>query len=192
MPSWTEKPHVTPTINVDLAPSGATNPIPCHIPRAVAFYVALGECTCGGGLVTAHSPGCPARPVRVDCNISGETWATSDAFEASLPALCRVPTSDDIDAALVAARERWALVKALVMGKETAAQLNAHGLSLAKQRDSVFAALADMARAESTIIQRFADIDKAFTHRKRRPFCGPAADELAAFVEHLIEQVGVM
>lgn len=73
MPSWTEKPHVIPTINVNLRPcscfgnyanigaaqatarpihhdqpcrEGSPVLIPCPIPRSVTFEVSLGKCSC--------------------------------------------------------------------------------------------------------------------------------------------------
>jgi hypothetical protein len=64
---------------------GAPGLIPCPIPRSFTFWVVLGECSgCGlsqsrsrDGFVR-HDTDCPARPIRVSCPISGETWEESE------------------------------------------------------------------------------------------------------------------
>jgi hypothetical protein len=131
--------------------------------------------------------------VKVDCSISWKTWEESEPIDFELVGGGLLPGNGEQHTRLMAAgRDRWALVKALVLGHADLSALLTGPMAadLLAQRDTVYAALADMVRAESTIIQRCADIDKAYTNRKRPAFRGVAADELAAFVEHLIEQVG--
>ena len=205
-----------PTINVNLTPCGCpvsdheavshhhtcavANPIriPCPIPRSVTFEVRLGECRCGSVTLRtsrppserAHAHDCPARPIRASCSISGKTWEESAIIDCERADGGPLPAQSIVD-------ERWALVKALVLGehplgfdsKSEAERIDA----LTSQRDAVYAALADMARAESVIIQRLPDIDRVYTNMRRRLYRGSiAADELAAYVEHLIEQIGVL
>lgn len=199
----------TPTINVNLKPCrplcpfgwggrtthaedcpGAPVVIPCPIPRSVTFEVRLGECTCASDPddtthampPAVHLSSCRSRPVRVSCSISGKTWEESKVgdidptgrYEIDLPT-----ARDDLDT-------RWALVKERLIAPHDGAR------KCDCDRCLLFSALSDMAQAESVILQRFADIDRVYTNRRRDAFKGHAASELAAYVERMIEQVGVL
>jgi hypothetical protein len=213
----------TPTINVNLAydprePHADESQIliPCPIPRSVTVKVPLGACQCRiagrralieflgagdsfpGGINAWHDFDCPARPVKVSCDIGGATWdgskpVTFDLGDgtADLEHVAEPPLS-----AIDACRERWALVKALVMGMDAPKGANHdHLRHLFAQRDAVYAALADMARAEKAQCDARDRLHKAMNlpaHRRLAPELRESAIELAAFVEHLIEQVGVL
>jgi hypothetical protein len=167
--------------------------ISCPIPPSVDFKVTLGECR-GVGCHSdrrsgeLHDLGCPAAPISVSCSISGETWKESEVTDID-----PIPELWGANCNLRAiARDRWALVKALLLGHCDLSTLltGPKAVELLAKRDAVFAALADMARAESTIIQRLADVDVVYTNRSRKPFGSVAANELAAYVSHLITTVG--
>lgn len=183
--------------------------IPCPIQRSVVMEVKLGECTCepmrlgkemGGKIatITTHHEGCVARPIRVACDIGGETWAKSEVEDVEAPA-------DGYPSMMRACRERWALVKALVMGKRGVEWFTPppQGYDLMVQRDAVFAALANMARCERTYWEAAKSVYVAFpqavvTSEMQIVDPGdadgeaPSARWLAAYVTHLIEQVGVL
>jgi hypothetical protein len=218
---------MTPTINVNLTKcdcppmdsytmtsrKGAHFPdcpgyhflIPCHIQRPVTFDVALGECFgCGmsqsrtrDGLVR-HDSHCPARPIRVSCSIGGESWPHSFAQDVAIVEGEPIHDLVRLDAIMRTVRERWALIKALVMGIRVEGPPR-HVKGLMDQRDTVFAALADMARAETAAMQAQQRVDDAFPyHRFHRVGGGdhraipPSHARLEAYVEFLREQVGVM
>jgi hypothetical protein len=90
-------------------------------------------------------------------------------------------------------RARWALVKALVLGRDDVESTDEEILRswdrLFAQRDAVYAALADMARAEDAKWMANAQLPERF-----RLFEGArgAPTALARYVEHLLEQVEVM
>lgn len=184
--------------------------IHCPIPRSVTMTVRFGECTAGcesPGSVRAlkergetHHAWCPGKPIRVSCSIVGDTWEGSEVTEVEdAHRFTNIGwTAEEHQRILVACRARWEIVKAVLLKGQVP---NVRGFGpaaaekvfhLCEQRNTVFAALADMARAESTIIQRMADIDKVHTNRTRQAFRGVAADELTAYVEYLIEQVGAL
>lgn len=211
---------MTPTINVNLAScsrgrcgldpkgvfrhdpstcSGEPILLPCPIRRSVTFSVALGECACDAYAEGGTCPtDCPARPVRVSCSISGKTWEESEVAEAEW--LGRY-ADDATNPVLAACRDRWALVKALALGEDAGAWMLSEAwaerwdvvASLFAQRDAVFAALADMARHEEGLEAAAvraakamgADGDLSGTTRASPEF-------LAAYVEHLVEQVGAL
>lgn len=208
-----------PTINVNLKPcscghwqwlAGDVGPtkcvcapvlIPCPIPRAVTFEVAPGECDCAedarrrrGMPLEPHLRSCHARPIRVVCYIDGETWGDSHVEDIEYPD--GEPQKGTESALVPMAWERWRAIQMLALGHPATADavgvLSEAIPALESQRDAVFSALCDMARAESAIIQRFVDVDKVYTNRMRKAFSGVVADELSAYVEHLIEQVGVL
>lgn len=226
MPSWNEKPHFTPAVNVNLKPCSspvlcaempasdtghlltcAAAPIllPCPLPRSVTLEVRWGECTRDPFIcdLPQHGTTCPARPIRVSCSISGKTWAESEPFDMHQPDggyLVDAKTQTLI-------RERWALVKALVLGYSAwdYAMSHAKAVPLATitamlaQRDTVFSALADMARAEEAAFAAQERAEKAYPyHRLGRVGDGshagprPSRARLAAYVEFLVEQVGVL
>lgn len=187
--------------------------IPCHLPRTTEFEVALGVCDCGhaawvarGNISYQHDAKCPGRPIRVACSIGGETWAES--YVTDLEPHHSNPGSPLIDVgatspAGITVSARWALVKALVLGQSPATAdregllVAAHYAGTLGTRDAVFAALADMARAEVAAMQAQQRVDKAFPyHRFHRVGGGDhratplSHARLAAYVEFLIEQVG--
>lgn len=183
--------------------------IPCPIPRAVTFGVALGECIrdpfgCRDG---NHASVCFARSVKVSCSVSGETWEESQptTFEAAnRPGLA---FADDVeaDAVVEIVRERWALVKALVLGQaeytiplQRGAQPVPWAGDLLTQRDAVFSALADMARVEQAAFEAQERSIRAMgeptflpdNFHRAEPHARASASVLERYVERLIEQVG--
>lgn len=195
----------------DHDPSCPAEPIllPCPIPRSVVFNVALGECTCPqyGRLPGERWKDCTARPISVACTIGGDgTWAGSEVTEANvveMDSIARILDAQDdgakgLSARLVAAcRQRWEIVKALVLGKAQA-QPNAKWIDAPTdfftQRDAVYAALADMARAEEVIQEKWEEfplvlrVDAHFGPPETRS----SEHLIAAYVAHVIEQVGVL
>ena len=189
-------------------PAGDPVLIPCPIPPSFDAVVSLGEChqTLLGCEGSTHNPHCKGRPIRVTCSIGGDgTWAGSEVRALSGHPSTVIGAARD--ALFAACRERWALVKALVTGgrweKHAVTELPA---ALVAQRDSVFAALADMARAEKACHAAFLalpmDLRKASIIAKQ---CGPVAADpedggidlpsakiFALYVERIIEQVGVL
>jgi hypothetical protein len=206
----------------------ASTPIllPCPVPTSFICVVRLGECRCPTGALLAqrvpgvadcnprlsalhHLHGCPARPVRVSCSIRsgppGQEWAGSEvggyvkvhgghAVEMAI---------DILERCMAAARALWKIVVALVAGDtEIVAHTHEQRALLARlypQRDAVFSALADMARAECAAwsAQNAAAIAFKFVHtpatfHRTLPADRPSAHYLAAYAEHLIEQVGVL
>jgi hypothetical protein len=191
-------------------------PLPLEPFRSVTVSVALGECPSWCRLAVnrnepggQHSVSCPARPVRVSCSISGKTWEESEVMTDTdaRPAM----THEQRFLAAHACHARWALVKALVLNHPVPANSHAE-LALWEQRDAVYAALADMARAEqvhfnasTTLFSALKACDIEHEH-----VTGPASyamgwhdpsDDaaavnsragLAAYVEMLIEQVGTL
>jgi hypothetical protein len=240
MPSWNEKPFTVPTLNVNLAKCNcghaaflagrengavshsdtcASRPIliPCPIPRSVTLKVALGWCACPPALESSeryrdggHLRGCPARPASVSCSIGGETWEKSEVQLLSVEP--SDPTADRVKC-MSAARARWALVKALVLGRshqEWSGDVTTGAMAmlvgeLFAQRDVVFAALADMARAERAAHAAFLALPMEIRRSSiMQASCGhvasdlwqeaiwPARQILGHYVERLIEQVGAL
>lgn len=222
-------PTTAPTVNVNLTrtcacgaverranPSGhfdqcAAKPIliPCPIPPTFECTVALGMCSntwrCVIGMGRSdgvqHGAACPARPIRVACTIGGDgTWAGSNVTDIE-PAT-DADGDDWGDAMWRACRGRWELVKALVLNTGCPAVsciTGATWLPLARQRDAMYSALAEMARAEEAA---FKAQDKAMSALQDSLFLAPYHDELPEnrpsarmlerYVERLIEQVGVL
>lgn len=226
MPSWNEKPHAVPTINVNLA--CGCNPIvlaagahaadcgriliPCPVPRSVTFEVVLGECVkdpfgCKG---ERHSTLCPishAHPVKVSCSISGNTWEESEVEDVEPHPTESPQRSEHWRVMLLKvgadtphlrdARKHWALIKALVLGQPGPGRWDV--ATLFTQRDAVYAALADMVRAEEMLAKAWAATPTAIRNHSRvfvsvrTPTMERTSHHLlAAYIEHLIEQVGVM
>lgn len=211
---------VAPTINVNLKPcieecqhtapggthygfcTAAPVLIPCPIPRNVTVTVTLGECTCGNVLGVrlqrgGHWEGCPARPIRVACSIGGKAWEESEV--ASIDA----PPQLGLDHLRLEARcrDRWALITALLLGadggqfmlSEAWAERWAAVAPLFAQRDTVFAALTDMARAEEALgsaAQRCTDAIDGDGFISAAVEASP--EFLAAYVKHLLAQVGAL
>jgi hypothetical protein len=226
MSSWNEKPHVIPPINVQLKPCtcggglitthsapcpGGPVLLPCSIPRSVELTVTLGECECAARynaerqtLKLPHLADCPGKPIRVSCSIGGETWEESEVVDAEYstgPGRVRIEIASDRPV-LKACSDRWALVKAWVLGKP---QVQPDGkwvdapTDLFTQRDAVFAALADMARMERAYYDAAQAIHKALPSvyvssdmQVCDPEDAPSSRWLSSYVEYLIEQVEVM
>lgn len=200
----------TPTLNVNLNPctchpdrlehhprcSGVPVPIPCPVQRSVTFTVVLGECTCGHAIgAPLHMSDCPARHVRVSFSITG-TWADSEVTDLEIHATPRDAYLAR-EALVSACRDLWGILKALVLGESSSnvqRLLRARELDLFDQRDTVFAALADLARAEEDALQaqqRFYEACSIVLPTERRDE-RPSTGRLAAFVDYLVEQVGAL
>lgn len=216
MPSQNEKPFTVPTINVNLAPStwspvhGAQySPvlIPCPIPRTVEMMVGLGECSpeCREDRTRMtldaayHFDDCPARPIRVSCSIAGETWEGSEVKNINSTDALIMPSF--FDAVWTACRERWALVKALVLGHTdlSALLVGPMAVDLLTQRDAVFAGIAGMVRNEEERIglkQKMLVACPEIFPKSGLSVPTPAQREsaayLAAYVERLMEKLGAM
>jgi len=182
--------------------------IPCPLPPPVSFEVVLGECDCPAkalpGASVPHRDYCPARPVKVSCSISGKTWEESAVGEGytDTPSGSLASLGRELDAC----RERWALVKALVLvlGKTMSlhwsemaspGQLSELAWGLFAQRDTVYTALVDVVQHEDGLFQRGNDALRAINgHSIMRP--APDAREsaltLGIYVERLIQQVGAL
>jgi hypothetical protein len=214
---------MTPAINVNMKPcmcaarahhqsitltgrhfeecSGSPVLIPCPIPRSVKFEVVLGGCKTPGACslprpmfqaTTQHISTCPARPVRVSCSVSGSTWEESYlSFVERSDGDAIGPEFDRVDSLC---RERWALVKALVLRQQGfVAPAPDHIVELHAQRDAVFAALADMVRHEKGLEEAAQSAAKAMGGEGDMSGAVVASAEfLAAYVERLIEQVSVL
>jgi hypothetical protein len=176
--------------------------IPCPIPRSVTFQVTLGECDCFrsryvGKERLSHAVNCPERPANVSCSIYGATWAESDAVQVQYsPSPGRLEWYLPAHPVHATCRARWALVKALVLGHDTLhiARCGPNMIDLTDQRDNVFAALADMDRAEEKIEAAKHSFFGAL-HRHGKTIvrtARPSHGMLETYVERLIEQVGVL
>lgn len=179
---------------------GAPVLIPCPIPRSVTFTVTLGECTCGGLIWRGTPPamrhrkvGCPALPIRVACSIGGKMWPDTYVDDAETPNLDALPTQAQMNAASA----QRALVKALMLGQESAPMVFGYRqmADLLTQRDTVFAALANMARAEEALYGRQNDAMRAIDGSSLmvpEPDNRPSAHTVARYVKRLISQVGAL
>ena len=171
-------------------------------------WTATSGCACGacraardaGWFPGFHRPNCPARPIRVCCSISSPdgTWANSEVdistVEPSDPLADRVKI-------MAACRTRWGLVKALVLGMPLSLipGIPRGSLPLVEQRDAVFAALCEMALDENARIEIKRRLFKACSVIFPKsgvtvpaPEARESATYLAAYVEGLIEQMGVL
>jgi hypothetical protein len=160
---------VSATINVNMTPctcepraakwlrhaSGCGAPevlIPCPVPPSFACDVVLGACDCVKAYtrINAHKTGCAGMPIRVSCSIRsgppGQEWAGSEVFDVDADFNHPINTARQMEIA----RERWALVVALVTGNDEAwrSDPRGEGWNLQPQRDIVFAALAAKALSE--------------------------------------------
>jgi hypothetical protein len=196
-------------------------PISCPIQRSVSFEVVLGEChntslpeseRMGRRCVSSafdvakveHHSTCPARPIRVACSISGETWAESEVV------LCdgrgedgREVAFTDASPVFPACRERWALVKALVTGQHVGLPPALAGLrpdiqNLFLQRDAVYTRLASMRRHEEALYAEWLALPDSVKRRCQIAPDAPeyartfAQDALECYVVGLIERVGAL
>lgn len=186
--------------------------IPCPFPPSVTFNVVLGECMeadkalilpnakmkCG---ITTHATSCPARPVKVAYSIFGKTWETTTPGDVEVFPNGRETVPADL---LRVTHERFALVNALMMGRDPAepevpVTAAAGVLALFHQRDAFFSALAEVARMEQAL---YAAQQEAHAAGGNLKWEGPRVDGnpelrgsaamLQAWVKKLIEQAGVM
>jgi hypothetical protein len=139
--------------------------------------------------------------VKVACSIAGETWKRSGVLDVephpSVEGTIRtlLVSRQGKDVALGLCRARWALFDALVLGKPAN-----HFADLFTRRDAVFAALADMARAEEAAFdaQRRLVAACPIPFKSSEPYHEsyernrPSSRFMAAYVERLIEQVGAL
>lgn len=208
-----------PTINVNLDthcdagihcrhPGGhAPVRVPCPIPRSVTFTVRLGECTCfvgAFGYDGEHSEDCLARPIHVSCSSSGKTWMDTAPVDLKLN-----PMPSDAGSTYVrvlsAVQDRWARVKALVLGQHAGLPPSLEDMPpavrrLFYERDAVFAALAVEARLEQELFdaqrRSHALVDGVLRESDgmigAKPERRHTAAVLEAYVERLIEQVGAL
>jgi hypothetical protein len=223
---------MTPTINVNLNPCtckaatpygnaatgtctgscpGAAVLIPLSLQffRSITFEVALGECseTCRQYMPNGqHTANCPGRPVRVSCSISGKTWEESEPFDFGDADGHRFVTDTGVERV----RERWALVKALVLGAKWGTcprdvdEIAKRHLNLVatlfNQRDALYAELTDLALDEQSAFGSQERAVKAMgeatfmpdNFHRAEPIARASASILARYVERLIEQVGVL
>jgi hypothetical protein len=200
---------------------GAPILIPCPIPRSVTVKVPLGACQCRiagrralieflgagdsfpGGINAWHDFDCPARPVKASCSISGSTWEESEVVDVDNPhendGRWGAESGDAFRTALSACNDRWALFKALVLGHTDLSQwlTGPKVLELLTQRDTVYAALADMARAEQVAYEAQNAVSMVCgrgvsAYHRTAAHERPSAHWLAAYVERLLEQVEVL
>lgn len=197
---------------------GAPVPIPLSLEpfRSVTVQVRIAECseTCRQHMPNGqHTENCPGRPIRVSCSISGKTWEVSDVVDVEMyrdqnPGHIVFP-SDMQRKALPICRERWALVKALLLGLKWEDAFVPHGQyvratsirlrdSLIEQRDALYAELAALARDEASTFNRQESAIKAMGEIYFLPnnFIRAESEQrasasiLSRYVERLIEQVG--
>jgi hypothetical protein len=222
---------MTPTINVNLTPCDGFCELPYHaqcsvafpilIPcslqffRSVTFEVVLGECTSpvmcatftkGAGHILACTN---RRTIRVSCFIDGETWPETEVGEIDVHE-SQNPGAQDTERILAACRERWALVKALVLGAKWGTcprdvdEIAKRHLNLVatlfNQRDALYAELTDLARDEQSAFGSQERAIKAMgelsflpdNYHRAEPIARASASILARYIERLIEQVGVL
>lgn len=194
---------------------GAPIPLPCPIQRTVEMMVRLGTCECfHRGAKNAeppptwvHTESCPARHIRVTCSIGGETWGESEVAEVephhSNPGLPIIAVGPD-SPAMVACRERWEIVKALVTGKplgRRGADSVDAGIAIVElfaQRDVVFAALAAKVRAEQADDATTRGLVRLIPAVRVPDVARATAEDylsavaLARYVSHLIATVGAL
>ena len=171
----------------------------------------------GVTLEGGHLTGCAAKPIRVTCSISGKTWAKSEVDDCE-PVIGVIQPDGGVSsgggdfrdaaqeqATLRACRERWALVKAVVTGQNPDAGeregllVTAYYNGMLGTRDQVFAALCEMTRAENAALSALGAVMKAtgwkgihFSDPQHRDDMRPSAFLLTRYVDHLVEQVGML
>lgn len=191
-------------VNVNLGPGAPVLvPLPLESWRRVKMTVRLGKCICEAFTKTGlHHPRCHrAHPIEVTCLIGGKDWASSEVIDAEIPRPGGGSLFTAFPGDLAPLRARWALVKALVLGSTEIRWYVPATRALFEQRDVVFAALCEMARAErsahaaflalpmdlrkSSIIYRAAGSAASGSPEARHS----SAVILEHYVERLIEQV---
>lgn len=172
--------------------------LPYRLPGSFAAEVPLGECispAACGLFSKAHLPDCPARPVRVTCSITGKTWADSEIGEWDSEDVS-IYDDEAMGRVYVSLRDRWSLVKALVLGHSDLSALITGPMAadLLTQRYAVFSAICEMVRAEEALAKSVAIAGKTIASPAFPPpvVVRYAESALAAYVERLIEQVGGM
>lgn len=217
MPSWNEKPHVVPVVNVNLAKCDtphlcaanagehvsvcAARPIliPCPIPSPVTFQVALGwTCDCHDREASTHLPRCPRTIVSVSCSISGSTWVKSKVAECDAADNLK---DEALWTAIRSVEDLWALVKSLVLGASKVSEfpepfrIVPAVSEMLIQRDAVYAAIAKLARTEATLEADLREVMSAVLGRpggSLAPEHRDSAHYLQHWLSRLIEQVGVL
>jgi hypothetical protein len=180
--------------------------------RIVTMTVRLGDCRCLNKDRAAdgiHAGSCPARPVRVSCSISGDTWEESEVIGTMNSVEVRdCPVGASVLDFVPACRARWSIVKALVTGlswgdfqhEQSLGERMSTG-SLFAQRDAVFAVLTEMVRHENAAALAQTQALKAMDatwidyggcpgHHSAMDGRRPSVVLLARYVEKLIEEVG--
>jgi hypothetical protein len=182
--------------------------IPCRLRESFTAEAVLGECDCDERVraprlapwqTEHHDASCPARPVRVSASITSPdgSWEKSnvsaeEVFTYDVDQRAR----DAYPAEVAALRDRWALVKSLVLGRSDLSALltGPKAVALLAQRDAVFAALARAHRADDALIAALGDYEEAMRgepvgiHGLKRESHGA----LGRYVERVIEQVGAL
>lgn len=185
--------------------------IPCPVPRSFPCTVRLGKCwdsarqailpmakaSCG---LTSHHEQCPARPVKASCSIGGDgTWAGSEVVD-----IVTVGPTGKPREVIAVSHERWALVKALMLGKTPrltgTEATDIPVVALIEKRDAVFSALADLARLEQGVWEAQERAVMALgeptflpdNYQRAEPQQRASTSILARFLERLIAQVGAM
>lgn len=144
--------------------------IPCDWPTSFTCEVALGKCSpecvryrCASMRLGSqgHIEQCPARPIRVSCSITSSdgTWAGTEVTDVDNPhdheGRWGAGAGDSFRAAIAACNERWALVKALLLGRdgEWENDPRSKGWNFRYQRDAVFTKICELTRQEEERIQ---------------------------------------
>lgn len=213
----------TPSININLtqckSPAhghpfhGAycfANPIliPCPIPRSVTLEIQLEHepavCSACDGSGEGQYDGTRCRlcrgrgtevrreddinSIRVSCSISGKTWEESWVSDVEVRGIPGRAVQF-----IGPCGERWGFIKSLMLGHSlTDCPEPIHNMRA--QRDAVFSALADMARAEETIETAQQSFFGALHGHGKTivRIARPSHSLMETYVEHLIEQVGML
>lgn len=224
MHPYSKDTHSLPTINVNMKKcrcvgppldpkthwdgcAGAPIPLPLSLQpfRSVTFTVVLGTCGCAkqwNPILTNHGDLCPGEPIRVSCSISGGTWEESDVCHFEWQEGPSELMAGRIEALVT---QRWALVKALVLGRECTPHDLAAGphevvIDLFQQRDAVFSELSALVCDEQSAFARQERVVTAMgeatymphNFHRAEPHARASADLLARYVERLVEQVRVL
>lgn len=171
--------------------------LPAPIPRSVTFDV---KHEWKAPTAAPHPSGGLSKwresTIRVSCSISGETWGESEVDEVEVHHEGRETPPAEL---LRACRERWAIVRALVLGHSDLSALltGPRAVELLAQRDAVYAALAaqallevEMLAAQQATVAAIAS--PRLTAVETRPEDRPSAQALAVYFERLIEQAGAL
>lgn len=144
---------------------GVPIPIPCPWPASITVEVTLGECTCGhmayvtrGYISYRHDDTCPGKPVKISCSITSSdgTWAGTEVTDAwpekNDGYLCS--TGETFPTLERACRKRWAQARAVLLGSPAGIEDGVRiPLEMCRQRDAMFANIAEVARAEQVAFE---------------------------------------